>query len=492
MRLNLPPNSQIILVFVLKGIKKKTTFYSYLSILFVLCFLPYPNETTGAQPTLTIEGTIANIPPDLSNRIYLYSYYGSDLSEYASSPINEQGDFKFEITNMLPQGLYKIGLDQTNASSIVISGEEGITIKADYGELKADSITVTNSRENEAYRALLNEWTRMAGEMAHLNIEKSQISTVDPLFTRKMKSIEEKVRLVFQEHNVNLLYIRETYRDTFMSDLLVGLSLIPLRTDHPDLEDRYDNDRAFMHDYFFEYIDFGDERMIHTPFLAKRYFTYLDQYTHHTAQGFKDSVDALLAKAEANSEVYDFTVQYLINTFHKKGLPKLAEYVMDRYEEDCVRPLSARTVEKIEGLKRLKVGQIAPEIISQNPDGETIALFSLLGKRVLMVYFWASWCKGCEAENPHIVRLYNTYHDKGFDIYAVALDSDKTAWLEAIKKYKFTWTNVSDLREWESEAVEVYHVNRTPTIYLLNSEGEIMAKNLRGKELEMKLGELLD
>ena len=109
-----------------------------------------------------------------------------------------------------------------------------------------------------------------------------------------------------------------------------------------------------------------------------------------------------------------------------------------------------------------------------------------------MVYFWASWCDGCEAENPNIVRLYNTFKERGFDIYAVSLDKDRSEWLKAIKKHEFTWTNVSDLREWESEAVETYNVNRTPTIYLLNTKGRIMAKNLRGKELEMKLNELLN
>ncbi len=452
----------------------------------------YTNLALGVQTNLTIKGNITNIPLDSSNRIHLYSYYGSELSEDASAPVNEQGDFKFEITNMLQQGLYKIGIDKKNAASIVVSGEEEMSIKADYGQLKVDKITVTNSRENEAYRVLLNEWNRMAGKMVSLNIEKSQISTVDPFFRQKTKAIEEKVRLIFQEHNVNLLYIKDTYKDTFMSDVLVNLSLIPLRTDHPDIKDRYDNERAFMHDYFFEFIDFGDVRMIHTPFLAKKYFTYLDQYTHHTAEGLKDSVDLMLTKSEANSAVREFTLEYLIDAFNNKGLPKLADYIVDNYVEGCGKPLSERTVEKIESLKRLRVGQIAPEIVSKDTDGKTIALSSLIGRGVLMVYFWASWCEGCESENPNVERLYNKFKDRGLDIYAVALDSDKTKWLKAIKKHQFTWTNVSDLREWESEAVEAYNVNRTPTIYLLNKEGRIMAKNLRGKELEMKLKELLN
>jgi hypothetical protein len=164
------------------------------------------------------------------------------LSKVASVSVNEQGDFKFEIKDKLQQGLYKIGIDKKNAASIVISGEKDIGIKADYGQLKADNITVTNSRENEAYRALLSEWKRLANKMAGLSIEKSQISVVDPFFTRKTKTIEDKIRLIMQEHNVNLLYIKETYPDTFMAEVLINLSLVPQLTDHPDLKDKYDKE----------------------------------------------------------------------------------------------------------------------------------------------------------------------------------------------------------------------------------------------------------
>ncbi|MCP4253603.1 MAG: redoxin domain-containing protein [Candidatus Scalindua sp.] len=458
-----------------------------------LLFFTYTNIALGVQTNRTIKGNITNIPPDASNIIHLYSYYGNQLSEDASAPVNEQGDFKFGIKDTLQQGLYKIGIDKKSAASIVLSGEKDIVIKADYGQLKADRITVTNSRENVAYRALLNEWNRMGRMMYSLNIEKSRISTVDPFFTRKTKDIEEKVRLVMDEHNVNLFSMKETYPDTFMSEVLVSLSLIPLlQTYHPDLEDDYDNERAFMHDYFFEYIDFSDERIIYTPFLEKKYFMYLDKYTHHTPEGIKDSVDLILTKAEANSAVREFTIEYLIDTFNKKGLSESADYVVDNYVEGCSKPLSKRTVEKIENIKRLRVGQTAPEIVSNDSDGKTIAMSTLIGNNVLMVYFWASWCEGCEAENPNIVRIYNKYKERGFDIYAVSLDKDKAEWLKAIKRHEFPWTNVSDLSEWESEAVKAYNVNRTPGIYLLDKDGRIMAKNLRGKELEMKIEGLLN
>ena len=90
---------------------------------------------------------------------------------------------------------------------------------------------------------------------------------------------------------------------------------------------------------FFEFVDFADERIIYTPFFAKKYFTYLDQYSHHTPEGLKDSVDLMLTKAEANSAVREFTLEYLIDTFNKKRLSKLADYVVHNYVEGCSKPL---------------------------------------------------------------------------------------------------------------------------------------------------------
>ncbi len=155
-------------------------------ILFSL-FFSYTGHTAEAQTGITIKGNITNIPPVSSNIIHLYSYYGNELSEDASASVNEQGDFKLEIKDTLQQGLYKIGLDQTNAANIVISGESEMVIKADYMQLKADNVTVTNSRENEAYSVLLNEWKRLANKMAGLSIERSQVSVVDPFYVKKIK-----------------------------------------------------------------------------------------------------------------------------------------------------------------------------------------------------------------------------------------------------------------------------------------------------------------
>lgn len=139
--------------------------------------------------------------------------------------------------------------------------------------------------------------------------------------------------------------------------------------------------------------------------------------------------------------------------------------------------------------RKLSMGSLAPEINLNTPEGKTVALSSLRGK-VVLIDFWASWCGPCRAENPNVVNAYKKYKDKGFDIYGVSLDKDKNAWEAAIKKDGLTWTHVSDLKFWNSEVVKLYNFNGIPTNYLVDREGKILAKNLRGEDLDKKLAEV--
>ncbi len=140
-------------------------------------------------------------------------------------------------------------------------------------------------------------------------------------------------------------------------------------------------------------------------------------------------------------------------------------------------------------LSKLAVGAEAPEILMNTPNGETLSLSSLKGK-VVLIDFWASWCKPCRMENPNVVKLYNKYKDKGFEILGVSLDREKSAWEQAIKDDNLTWKHISDLAFWNSAVVKQYNISGVPYTVLVDKEGKIIAKGLRGPQLEQKLEEI--
>lgn len=158
--------------------------------------------------------------------------------------------------------------------------------------------------------------------------------------------------------------------------------------------------------------------------------------------------------------------------------PKYSDNGFVRYVDNKVR-------------NSLGPGRLAPEIVMKNPDGQELKLSSLRGK-VVLLDFWASWCRPCRMENPNVVRLYHQYHEKGFDIYSVSLDRKREDWLRAIQQDGLVWTNhVSDLNGWTSSGGAAYGVTSIPATVLIDRDGRIIARNLRGGELAAKLKELL-
>ncbi len=159
----------------------------------------------------------------------------------------------------------------------------------------------------------------------------------------------------------------------------------------------------------------------------------------------------------------------------------------DQVKEFTGGPVGDGVVPEVE-----ETGAEAPEISLPNPSGDTIKLSSTRGT-VVLLDFWASWCSPCRQENPNLVKAYNLYHKKGFQIYQVSLDKTKDAWVEGIEKDQLgKWIHVSDIQYWNSVVVPLYKIESIPANLLLDKDGRIIASNLRGDRLLSKLEEVFN
>ncbi len=173
----------------------------------------------------------------------------------------------------------------------------------------------------------------------------------------------------------------------------------------------------------------------------------------------------------------------------KEDLIALAEEGNPKYMQTSLcDPIRNR----LQGWKRQLPGAAFTDITLEDMDGAKHSLSEYVGKgKYVLVDFWASWCGPCRAEMPNVKAAYEKFHDKGFDVVGISLDSDKAAWTGAVKKLGLPWHHISDLKGWESDAAALYGINAIPATLLVGPDGKIISNSLRGEALSEKLAELL-
>ncbi|MEO7045145.1 MAG: TlpA disulfide reductase family protein [Ferruginibacter sp.] len=226
----------------------------------------------------------------------------------------------------------------------------------------------------------------------------------------------------------------------------------------------------------------------------------------------KNKDEAGMQKVSDEFDVLDSTINEDVyhKYFKENSKSPVALYALERYagyaiEPSKVEPLFNKLspavkkspsgvayMKRIETAKKTSVGAYAINFTQKDTLDKPVSLANFKGKYVLLD-FWASWCGPCRAENPNVVKAYNQYKDKNFTVLGVSLDQPgkKQAWLDAIHKDNLTWTQVSDLKFWDNAVAKSYGIQAIPQNFLIDPSGKIIAKNVRGEDLDKKLAEVI-
>jgi peroxiredoxin len=197
------------------------------------------------------------------------------------------------------------------------------------------------------------------------------------------------------------------------------------------------------------------------------------------AKEFEKAVDTLLNKARANKAVYEYIAGYLLKGFSDYGFDLLVDRIVENYvvkDNLNIRQKLKKSLRKrINQAKYLGRGMKAPNIVLPDTAGKVVDLSEIKAERTL-VLFYASWCPHCRKNLPTLVKLYNAQKKKKIEVVAVSIDTVKTEWIKTIKKYKMNFTNLSDLKGWESKAARDYYIYATPTMFLLDENMHVVSK----------------
>lgn len=435
----------------------------------------------GSGGRVGISGTLTNCKGD---SVYLFQQIGYFPQKVSSAKISSK-DGSFELrTNPEGTSLYYIGINPQLKSPILLGDENAVSFSADCGNFYRTA-RVENSALNTSYNlaeGTLQNLTKQINQMnQNLQIFGSANPQMVPQIQAQLNNFNQK-----KEGYIDSL----SMLDGFFGDLGRLHSFKTFGTD--PTHSKYVNELQYYAHEYLKGIDFSSPTVISNPQATKRLNTFAQIMGQNgiPLDTFMAAVNPIIHKA-AGSKATQQTIYLAL----LEGLDQsksnmyvgLGKQYLSAYNDNS--PISAQIVTKIDVISKFAKGATPPELDFPTPAGPNMKLSSLKGK-VVLVDFWASWCKPCRRANPHVVSLYNKYKSKGFDVLGVSLDKKKAPWLAAIKKDGLMWNHISDLGGWQSQAAKLYGVSSIPATFLLDREGKIIAKDLREPGLDNKLKEI--
>jgi len=411
-----------------------------------------------------------------ADSVYLYENLG--LAKRIVARAGKSGaDSSYVLT--VPSGaarFYSVGANEQSTAKIILGEEKQVTL---WGNTQfMNKARTVNSAANKALEALQERLAQFANESTQIRAQFNQSTGT------MRKTMEERVAQ-FGQRKMRFL------------DSLNAANPLLWRTASlqitPDYAGQGGTESEFYSKEYFRWADLSDKAYEQIPEVYNAFEAYLSSQMQMGVKHEKaiQLAETYLSKIPAGSATYRMALGGMVASLKANNSPQyptLANKYIELYSSKNLGEIPAMTME-LKKSSTFMTGFEAPDLAGMTPDSNQYSLKQMRGK-VVLIDFWASWCGPCRKENPNVVASYNKYHEKGFDVLGVSLDREINAWRNAIKQDGLPWHHISDLKGWQSAHAALYSVSSIPQTLLIDREGKIIARNLRGEALGAKLEEL--
>ncbi len=463
---------------------KSLTFLLFAVLLLSLssAFIPHPSSLIPHPPKGEVTFTCNVNACDKVDSIYLFEFNGITFRKLKSAPTTDWQTYQFKLPATGAR-FYYVGLANTNLKPLILGSEEEVTLQGSCPSFQGAQLP--NSAINNDYEQLKNAMNQHKSELGNLLQQfqaansQENVEQANAVIGRLGKLDKKRLALLDSLKKVNPYLAKIAALNTYVSYQNYGTG--------------DENEIEYFGNKYFQYVDWKDPAYNYNAWVYEGLKGYAQTITAvglpEVAQ--REFLDKVLQKIPAGSHAHKLALGGVISAMQGKTNGNMGIYVKQYLEKyKSTEPEAAAQLEQM--LRQsggITPGGEAPDFTMNTPEDKPMSLKDLRGK-VVLVDFWASWCGPCRRENPHVVEAYNHYHAKGFDVLGVSLDKDKPRWLDAIAKDGLIWHHVSDLKGWQNSAAQLYGVTSIPHTVLVDKDGKIIARNLRGDALTAKLKEL--
>ena len=431
-----------------------------------------------AQKTITVIASMTGCKGELT----MYDFDGATFRPF-QTVAGTEGDYRFEVPHT-GHKFYYFGPDANNLKPVILGAEEQVLLSQRCASRAP--LQVQNSLINQEYYdlkqqfAAINKQNQEAVNTFRRGMRDENLKAEGIALMKVVD--EERLRLLDSLKGTNPFLARIAALNTYLSFPNYG-------------QDKYPDELNYFAVEYFQFVDWEDEGYHNLPWVFEAFKTYTNTLSQVNLpqEQYQNLTDQTLAKIPVGSDAERMALNGILAILKQKNNPSFA-YFGERYIEhfgDQDPAAAAALREEIDRMGSFVVGGEAPDFTQFTPEGEELSLYDLRGK-VVLVDFWASWCGPCRRENPNVVRMYDRFKGQGFEILGVSLDKTKDRWLGAIEQDNLQWLHVSDLKGWSNAVAQMYSVRSIPHTILLDREGRILARGLRGQQLEAKLEELFE